>query len=257
MRKPEVEIRMIGPDVAPETVRASDLADFLIHFERAVLAAANTPDEPALEEALVSLVGVDEGSNRLRLALASLVVGAAANLTNAIASGDYAGVPFAAQEALFDISRKMTRKGWAIQFTPNSKLGIVPAAISPEHPVPDPASQKVTGTTTIYGRCVRVGGAEPKVVIRPFNSADLLAISVTEALAKQLAKRLYEEVGLEGQAEWRSGDLKLTGFRAVRMIDYQPTGPVQAFRELAEAAHGRWDGINPVEYVNDLRAGDE
>ena len=253
MPNPRFNIELIGADVSPETIRASELAEFVTNLETAIVETATAHGLPVPEGAIVSLVGVEEGSNRLTMAVVGAVVAAAGAVSAAVKSGNYADIPVPAHSALHDVSTQAVRREWLVRFSENRQLGIQAATISEEHQVPAPPTPAVaSGTTTVYGRCIRVGGVIPRAEIR-LEAGGLLHISVSERMAKDLAVRLYELVCIEGTALWRTADWSLQDFTATRVLPFRSTDPADAFERLAEAAKGRWDGVDAIGYVRALR----
>lgn len=256
MRKRTFKIDIVGPGVSPETTRASDLADLMVQVERAIVETARAQGADLPDEAVVSLVAVGEGSNSLTLAVADCALPATSSISHAVSADDYESIPPQAHEALYEISKQAVRQDWTVNFVPERSPRIEGAAISSEHEVPPPpVPPHVVGTTTVFGRCVAVGGVtRPKARIR-LQNGDLLYVDVTEQLAKKLAKNLYDQVCVEGAATWRTDDWTLLRFDAVRVTDFRPTDAVAAFEKLSAAAGGRWDEVDAVEYVRQLRRG--
>jgi hypothetical protein len=259
--KPIFQVQMKGADVAPGTVRAGDLAEFLVNLEGAITEAAKGYDliPPSLDEALVSLVRVEHGaSNDLTIAVAHPVSPAVSMITEAIVARRFTSLPAKVHDHLHMISRQAIRRRWAYEFTSVNGLQIAPAVISYEFPVPRPVPRVFSGPTVLWGLLVRVGGSEPKAVVR-LRNGDLLPIEVTEELARVLGPFLYRDVGIEGTAQWRISDRKIVSFKAEALTSYRPDEvPLsQAFEELRKASQGRWDSVNPDEYVRGLRYEDE
>lgn len=117
--------------------------------------------------------------------------------------------------------------------------------------------RKITGGTNIFGRCIEVGGNKPKAVIQLHGDQSNLLVKLTKELAKPLGRRLYEDVVIEGNAVWDAETLKLLEFEATEISTYQGGNVVTAFKELAEAAGGRWDNVDAQEYVRELRDDEE
>jgi hypothetical protein len=118
--------------------------------------------------------------------------------------------------------------------------------------------ETVSGESDIWGHLLKVGGDhDPKAVLRLRNQK-LFAVEVTKAIVLELQnlKLIYKDVGLAGIATWRRDDWSLVAFRATAVLDYRPdeTNPEQTFHDLARASGGRWDSINPDDYVNKLRS---
>ena len=255
MGKAYLQIRMTGEGIDPETVKASDLAEFITETEKAIEKTAAAHGIALPDEALVSLVKIERGSNLMTLAIDDLVRSGASGVTHAISEQKYYKLPEPTWEALAEISRLASRRGIAYQFLPNPELDAVPATISAREPVPEPPeSPAASGTTTIYGKCLRVGGVEPKAEIELSGELTKLFINISKDDAKRLAHRLYEEVGIEGEATWDVRTWVIKSFRATRLLDYQPAPLPDAFREVAEASRGRWSGVNADEHVRALRS---
>lgn len=261
MAKPEFHLRIAGQDVAPETVDVSDLLTLVTDLRKAIASTADGYVDlplPSRYGAVVSLVGVEPGSNRLRIAVSSFAISAVAAITQAIADDNYYQIPFPAQEALARMSKQAVSKGWELNFQPGRDGQIVPATISKTHEVPDPRSRTASGTTTIFGRCMRVGGEEPVARIKLAGTNDTITVKFAdEKMVVELAHRLYRDVGLVGVATWTPMDWKIAEFEVRKILPYEPIGAERAFKDLAEAAAGRWDDVDAVEYVRSLRSEDD
>jgi len=206
------------------------------------------------DEALVSLVGIEQGSNRLTFSVVPLLTAAASTVSQSVEGGDYSSLPLRVHRELHKISQQAEKRKWALNFIENPSLQIRPATISSEKPVPEPSLRPLRGSTILYGRCMRVGGVHPRAEIRELGSSKLLFIDVSESIARTLARCLYEEVALEGEASWDPETWEIQDFKAVRMTEYRAIDPIIAFRELAEAAGDRWDNVDAEGYVRDLRS---
>ena len=83
----------------------------------------------------------------------------------------------------------------------------------------------------------------------------------TQDLAKRLGERLYQTVGLRGEAIWSSGEKRtLEKFRADELTNYtdrdtpdRKRSIVESFEALAKAAGNRWDNVDPDEYIAEQR----
>jgi hypothetical protein len=73
--------------------------------------------------------------------------------------------------------------------------------------------------------------------------------------ARELGWRLYEEIGLQGDAEWRSDTRELQAFVVARIIPFRRGGVLEAFEEVAAAAGDRWKGVDAAKFVDSLRSG--
>jgi hypothetical protein len=139
-------------------------------------------------------------------------------------------------------------------FVRDSSASILAAEISPDRGVsPPPPPPEVTGDTTLLARCLRVGGVRPKAELR-LQTGELLYPDVSEEIARELGKRLYEEVVVRATATWRTDNWQVVQLRIDSVSSFRRVDPVLAFKELTEAAKGRWDEVDAREYVESLRA---
>ncbi len=253
MDSTKFKITISGPGVLPETTRLSDLAEFLKNIETAISETARTQGVEIVEEEIVSLTGIDKSSNKLTFAVTSLLLAPAASVSEAVQTKQYEKLPRKAHEALHEMSKQAVGRNWKIKFDEDPLLGIKGGTISEENQVSSaPSIKYVEGTTTIYGRCIRVGGIKPRAEIRLY-AGETLFIDLSEQIAKELAKSLYEEVCIEGIAKWNTEDWTIKEFQGMRVTVFKATDPITAFKNLANAARGRWDGVDAMEYVEGLR----
>ena len=258
MAKPQVKVRLAGKGVIPEETPAGELAELIKSLETSIIETVREQTTDLSEEqAIVSLIGIQEGSNVLTLALAFQAVKAVSLISQTIKEADYTPLPIRTHKELHKISNQAAKNGWEISFNEDIDHEFYPGLISINNPVPDPAARRVKGSTTLYGHCVRVGGAEPRAEIREKRTGKIRYIDINEEIARQLGRSLYEDVALEGEATWEPGTWELVEFKATRLTAYRSTDPVLAFKELAGVAEGHWNEVDVEKYVRDLRAEEE
>ena len=260
-----LNLTITGPDARPDRVPMSLLAAVLQHVEQAVKETAKKHGFALSEGEAGSLVDVRAGSEILEIALpevaAPAVVHLAAGLSRAqhdpISVLEHVSRPaYAEMETL---SKKLAERGWDLRFEGSGDLSVEPARFGATAPLAAlPAPPTLRGTTTIYGKCLRVGGAtKPRAEVRVLKDDTLLYLNLSIELAKELATRLYEEVVLEGQATWNVETWQIESFRVSAIADFRPGKLSEAFEDLAQAAKGRWDDVDALDYVKALRADDE
>jgi hypothetical protein len=138
-------------------------------------------------------------------------------------------------------------------------LYVAPAVISYEYPVPKPTQVLTTsGSTTIWGNLIKVGGDhEPKALIRLRNEK-LFSVKITREIINEIQeqKLIYKDLGFKGIATWRIENWAMESFKATGIVGYRPdtANLVDSFRELSEASRGRWETVDPVDYVKKLRS---
>jgi hypothetical protein len=261
--KPRFQIQMKAAELTPERVRASDLADFLNNLEGAITETAKSQDIPLAydpDEVLVSLVGVESGnSSDLLIAVALPISPVVSIMTRAIADRNFASLPHETQECLHNISNNAIRMRLAYEFRPVNGLLVTPTEISYEYPVPKPTEVlTTTGSTTVWGNLVKVGGdSDPKAIVRLRNDK-LFAVRITRDMVSEIQeqKLIYKDIGFKGVATWKIENWAMKTFKATSIVDYRPdtTNLVKSFRDLSEASEGRWETVDPVEHVKKLRS---
>lgn len=98
------------------------------------------------------------------------------------------------------------------------------------------------GTTSLYGMVIRVGGEEPpRARLRLLNGRTItceLAHRKSWALAQILGARLYQVVGVRGEAVTSVADRSLISFRIDRLLPYGMVGIERALNGIAEFGLG-------------------
>ena len=250
MTKRNFTIKMTGK-ARPETVSAGDLADFIEHVEKALVAYAKTEALELQNDVAVSLVGVGEGSNELTFAAQVEVMPGVIAMAEAINHRDFSKLPYETYQNLYDMVELGRKHDWGLELY---SVGQAAAVIEPGEEIPPPSSPvMISGSTNILARCLRVGGVTPKAEIRVLKDNKIIHVVISEDMAKELAKRLYDIVLLEGQATWDTETWEIKDFKVSGVQPYRKMPVSGAFSELREATNGRWDGVDAVEYVGELR----
>jgi hypothetical protein len=247
------KITISGPGVLPETTRASDLGEFLTNIEKAISETALSRGIKVTDQDIVSLTSIEKSSNKLTFTVAGILLTAASSVSEAIQTKKYERLPRQAHEALYQVSKQAIKHEWQVKFEENKALGIKGGVISKENQVPPAQVTYIEGTTSIYGRCIRVGGLTPKVEIQLYQGGTIF-ITLSEQMARELARSLYEDVCIEGIAKWNTDDWTIEEFYGTRVREFRATDPVEAFKNLAVAARGKWDGVDAIQYVKGLRS---
>lgn len=243
----------------PVTVPAHELADLLMGAEQAIasLAAQQFPElDPST--LIVGLTGVRDTSLALEFASnrPDIVAPAFQRLAAGVRARSCADFPSRSLAGLEVLASFSKRRKCKAQFWNPAVNATEPLAVMDED-FGDaiPARPRVRGETVIYGKVERVGGVEPKVRLR-LTDGDWVSCALSEALARQVGGRLYEEVGLKGTATWDAGDFTLLYFHADELTPYEPIGASGAFQELrAVAAPYYADVGDVVAFVREHRYG--
>ena len=258
MTKDVFEFRINGEHVSPETVDLDDLVDVLADLREAIIAVA-VSSNPRSHIAL-SLVNISEGSNRLSLKESEDALGATTVITSAVRDKQVYRLPLKSQKRLRNIWQTAKDTGWdSCEFASNG-AAIGDAFIDPKVDL-FPDERVYSGHTTVYGRCTRAGGERQfSAKLTLLDGTKKTVRLCSKAMAEELGHRLYQVVGLDGEATWSACDDELLSFKAMEISPYTDRNPdgslrsiTESFKSLATAASGRWDSVDPEEFVAEQR----
>jgi hypothetical protein len=249
-----LQIDILGP--RPNEVDIEELSVVLEDLHKAISSCISPPGKESANDfaARVSLVGIVDGSDGLVLEVQPRAVNALGQINRALSTRSYSDLPRSAHEALFRVNQYLVRRKWGLRMRRNTALGIVPIdVITADHVLPPAERATISGGTTLLARCLRVGGATtPRAELRLSNKK-LLHVEVNEAVARELGKRLYDQVVLSGEAVWDARDGELKEFRVTDVSTFRAVPIDVAFRELAAAADGRWNDVDANLFVKQVR----
>jgi len=257
MDLPKIEVRFTG-GVSPENVHVGELANVLKAIEDLFAAALITSDADVKEEdVLVGLVGVGSGSVRLQFATTfhGSTIAALMQIGRLIRAQQL--LPHQAIGPIQTIHRFVRKHNCVAQFIAPSR-GENPLAEL--LPTTELASSRhvIGGTTTLYGKVIRVGGkeSEPRVWVQTGPGATVRCTASVD-MARQLGGKLYLQVGLAGQAKWDAKSLAVQAFQIEEILLYEETPVHLAMARLRDAVGGEYDDIDDVPgYVSKLRQGE-
>lgn len=245
-----LEFKLHGNGVSPKTFRSKEVALLLVSLEDAIKAyiIENISEDEDFEESdlFISPVSIRNESMTLGYIpnVKKYIIPAFSAIAFAINSNDLTSLPQRSIENLKEIQKITRQKNCQADFKLN---GTTIAQIDAETQISIPDSYKIKGDTILYGKVIRVGGANPVVRIKLDNNITLsLGISQNDAI--RLAHKLYKEVGFRGTASWAKDSYRLIDFNVKSIIDeYEPTGIKESFEELSLIAGKYWDDIENIE----------
>jgi hypothetical protein len=251
------QLKVENSELTPDKLNLSDLVELLKSFEDLVTDVV-VMDNPMLrpEEIVIGLVKVGSGSTVLDLQpqLALPSVAAFNKVTFSLEHNDYTGMPSKARRALVTMSR----------FARTRQCDITLAQLDAGKPIHVsklsrdlviPAAKTVQGETVIYGEVRSIGGKEPNVHIRSTQYERELVCDLIKPLARELAKHLYQQVGLRGVATWELPDMSLVRFAVEEIIPQTQIPLAQTLKSLPQGIIDYYNHIDdPVAYVRVLRA---
>jgi hypothetical protein len=249
------ELSLSGEGIYPESIRASELAEILKSIEKTVTSIAVQKDPSLnLDEFIVGLVQISKSSAKLAFASSkpSIAKSSFENVSKAVSEGKVYTLPNMAIEEIGKIADFSKKKGCIIAFRPDLEKEPL-AFIEPDI---DLGLQKIptySGDTVIFGKLERIGGATPKARLR-ISDREVVSCTLTHDLAKSLATKLYEHVGLSGKATWNSATWAIVSFNVQSISHYRGGSIKEAFQELSETAGDAWSDVqNLTAYIRSLR----
>lgn len=241
----------------PETTPLGEFAKLIDNLNTIIVETAHACNiELPEDQAVISLVDIEKGSNRLVFSFLPFMWQVLAKITTSVEEGDLAALPIKAHNALHDISHQAEKQKWEVLFSEkqNQSYHIREIEISERRPISPPRPQFIKGTTTIFGMCVRVGGKTPKVDLALPNRSRLIHCETTREIAVSLSRSLYKNIALHGQALWDSHTLELVEFKATEIANQTHHSPVKALEEISELVGDQWQDTDVIDFINKIRS---
>jgi hypothetical protein len=250
-----IGFRLTG--MKPADIRAGELATLLSSFEE-MIASTVQRERPQItkDDLVIGLVKIEEGSIGLEFdtKLPELALPAYATITESVFKEQFHQLPSGTLKNLREIHSFVKAHDCEGEFFSRNgnvqvKAIITPKTVIPEHP-------KITAQITLYGRVMRVGGAEPRLMIEQPSGKSLFCEIHGEELARKIGERLYLWAGLEGTAVLDSDSLEILEFEVERLNEYQGTLSIKdSFAQLSKLAREHYADVTSVEeYISTLRS---
>ncbi|MBK8022059.1 MAG: hypothetical protein IPK19_11690 [Chloroflexi bacterium] len=239
-----IEVRLTGREFSAERVHARDAAALIAAVESLLTAViAHLTGTPVSEnEVVISLAELRPTGYALVFTApkTGVVEHAFAHVSEAIATQQFERLPTRAVDGLREIRRIARRYAVEVEFSGRTGRRVgVRTAVAPELRI-DADLIAVRGTTSLHGMVIRVGGEEPpRARLRLLNGRTItceLAHRKSWALARDLGARLYQVVGVRGEAVTSVADRSLISFRIDRLLPYGMVGIERALNGIAESA---------------------
>lgn len=254
--KKYLELRFAG-DVKPADFRAKDVADALKGFEELVietLREAEDVEGADVDDVVVGLVGVEQGSSRLqfRTSFMSVALSAMAFVGGAISSENYQDLNDSQRKNLRKIQRVSKKYNSSAEFRrAEDDAEEILGMIGPDDEIPE--AQTTEGITTLYGTVERVGGKTKSTVHVRLSESQKVIVEVDESTARDLATNLYDEIGLRGEATWFVDTGEIDSFDLSEVVDSPQESASEGLDRLSDLAGDSFDDIDPSEYVSRVR----
>ena len=266
---PLFEVRFEGPGIYPERIPLRSLVTTLSAVQR--LAVGSTPPEEdegeegkEREEESLRLLDVKRGSAVFQIgapttsdprpALERLrVVGDfLGNREDDVEDIDYALSP------IRDLSNTARSLNCTISLREPGRDKRVLAVFEPTSYESIANLLLVEGETSFVGRVQRVGGAtDVRCGLRvSFQNRMLICRVPDKEVARTIGKRLYEDVVVQGTANWLKNSWKMVSFTIKSVLQPTQGSILEAFDELREAGGKSWDAIDdPAAYLREVTGG--
>lgn len=251
-----LELKFDGNGINPSKVKPSEIALLINEFEKALTATikANYPSVDT-NEVLFSFetirnesIGLGFVTDQYRIPppIKDMVVGSYLEITNCIANNDYSYLTNDAITSLRKIS------GFSKKYKCNANFkhnGENITYISPTTEIKFNKPNQLKGDATIYGELLDVGGENPNIHIK-VNDDYVLIIDTNKDIAKHLGTRLFDIIGLKGNAKWDTLSSKIVEFKLYEVLDYQAGNVKKTFNELKDIFSDHWDQFNSNDEIN-------
>jgi hypothetical protein len=236
-----VILRFVGGGIAPQTVSAGELAQVISSLENSI---AEVMGLDPRERLVLSLVQITHQSDGLVFACPTKkAADAFYRIAKATKKGDISTLPVAAREAPRQVLQFIRRRNCAAEWRGRGRHPI--AVMTPKTQLNEVPDTVLRGETTLYGYVVRVGGEDPVVRLRYSDREPAISCTVTETLARDVAKKLYSWVGLSGTAEWNRRDNSLVEFHATGLLPFDGSPAATALAELGDLIGEYWQDADP------------
>ena len=260
--RPTFEIRLVGPDLAPEVLTLRSVNDVLSAVQD--LASGRDPFE-------LRCVPVDKGISLSRVRSGSAVYAcvsrapteARANLTrvgNILASAESGDID---DDGLIAALRPIELLS-EVAKTIKGKIEVaLQKAAAPLFVIAQDAFQHISnrlllsGETTIVGRVERAGGATSmRCLLRvPGRRRGLYCGVADRKVVQRLGQHLYEEIVAVGTATWIHRTWRIYRFTIKDFSQPRLGNGREALEQLRNAGLKAWDSIpDPASFIEELRS---
>lgn len=249
-----IGLRLTG--MKPSDIRAGELAKIIMAFEDMIASTVHrTRPQITKDELGVGLIKIEDKSIGLEFStkLPELTIDAYNAITDSVAKENFFALSTETLKSLREIHSFIKSKNCEGElFSRNGKTVLkallLPSTEIPQHPV-------TTAQTTIYGRILRVGGVDPRVMVEHSSGKTVFCRVKDESLARKLGERLYMWAGLKGSAILDSESLEILDFKVENITEYEGilslTDSISQLKTLAGEYYADIDDVD--EYVSSLR----
>jgi hypothetical protein len=245
-----LELKFEGGGINPASVRAAEVAELILSFEKAVISTLHDkyPNIDTTQYAFLSFSSIENKSLGLKF-LAERATDAFINsylfVTTSISNDNYTELSAPTLDSLKSISRFTKRHNCECNYIYE---GTTIAKFTPLTNVEISDDYILKGETVIHGKIQRVGGDTPRVVFKEHTGKNIY-FEVTEEIAKQLAPKLYEDVALHGVAKWDKKTYRVIDFKVSSIGELKDISLTDAFKQIQDIIGKYWDEVDDIQAV--------
>lgn len=247
-----LKIKFTGNKIEPSKVTANEFAKIVAAYENALLAVVKKKHPQRHGVDFISVVSVKNESLTIEAEPHNLDLKEAANeINSAIKNKRLDKLPFETIENL-TVFQSFVNK-YQCKAILNGIDDIESAEINIYSDIKITDSLYFKGETTVYGRIIRIGGAEPKVRIQTDNGKYLSVVTSKEN-AKELSPNLYSRIGVKGIGKWKKENNELVEIKAKSFVVISDLPLTEKLKGLSNLLSKYWKNIdNPDDYITSLR----
>ncbi len=250
-----IQLKFEGDGLSPSDIRLSELARLLRRFEDYVASQVHQSEGVPKEEVHISLNSIRHTSATygVHAPMKDAALHAVCQFGRAVETNNFLGLDPSSRDLAKQIVSFTRRYNCRAHLVARTGKEDYVTTLTPETRVG--SAKLIRGETQYYGVLERIGGAEPRFVLRVSTSEAIHGTTSIE-LAIELAHHLYSWVGVHGLATWDpiSGDIE--DFKITHVLPFKGIGIVKAMDLLKNAVGEYWDDEEDVaEAVSRIRGG--
>jgi len=253
-------LRFVGSGISPKSFTLKELSKLLEKIDKGIISLIHA-DNPNLNinELGLSLVNISNKSNALSLEPMSekfdpLYKQTFHKLGNSISTRDYSDVNQSGIDLIREVYKITLEKECDARFQDSNDESSIFATISPDDELKLPQPHEYTEYTTIYGELIRIGGVKEPSAWLTHKKGHVIC-SGSKEQCQELAKHLFNIVGLKGVATWSFEEQKILKFKIDSFIEYGNKSPSEVMKILREKYGKFWSGLGDIdELFNEIRS---
>ena len=220
-----LDLLIRGTEAAPQRLPIGELTAILEDLDKALAGQAKQIAHFPGEAVHLRLVSLGEGSIEVVCLLPEQYPRQALEDIREALNGQAERLAESTREALRRLQKRITKKAWQAVIQAKEAGWRLTLDSTTEIPTPPQTIEY----TTVYGVLTNIGGDDPPRATLRLADGTRLTVNLTRSqnkgisLARELAHRLYQVVGVRGEATVRLTDHMITHMLATEVIPYAPS----------------------------------